>query len=181
MKLELHRICPVVLALLIWAGCEKQAPAPAGADAAAAPPAKLPEGFFLAAAPADAVELAAAKQAAKAGDAVVVHGRIGGGKDPFVESRAMFTLADMSMKTCSERHGDGCTTPWDYCCEPGENVIANTATVQVVDADGRPLKLGLNGVGGLKPASELIVRGKVSQKPDEKTLVIDAVAVYVKP
>jgi hypothetical protein len=166
---------------LLLAACDSKPPAPkADANGGKSAAVELPATLFVEAVPAEAVELAAAKTTAKAGDTVVVHGRIGGSRDPFIEDRAIFTLADMSMKTCSERHGDGCKTPWDYCCEPSEAVVANTATVQVVDAQGKVLKAGLNGAGGLKPMVEVVVKGRVSQKPDDKILVIDAAVIYVK-
>jgi hypothetical protein len=168
--------------LTLLAGCEGKPAAPGNAkESGAAPAVVVPETLFVQAAPAGAVEVAAAKQTAKPGDTIVVHGRIGGGQDPFVDNRAMFTLADMSMPICSERPGDSCPTPWDYCCEPSDVIVKNTATVQVVDSGGRPLKTGLKGAGGLKPTSEIIVKGTVSARPDDKSLVLDAASIFVKP
>mgnify|MGYP006138360095 CR=1 FL=1 len=59
------------------------------------------------------------------------------------------TLLDAAVTTCDKMPGDSCKTPWDACCEPRESLQANTATIQIVDASGKPLKTGLRGVNGI--------------------------------
>ena len=176
-----------VASLLAATGCERSTPSTASVPPSApAPTAKtqpagdagLPAGVWLTAAPADAKPVAETKKSAAVGQEVVLFGRIGGGKVPFVEGRAMFMLADRSIPSCVEKHGPGCATPWDYCCEPKETVLAGTATVQLVGADGRPLKVGLEGVRGLKPLAEVVVTGKVSSAGEN--VVIDATGIYIK-
>ena len=58
-------------------------------------------------------------------------GCIGGSKDPFVQGRAVFTIVDPTIINCKamgdEEH---CPTPWDYCCEPRENLKKNIATIE---------------------------------------------------
>lgn len=147
------------------------------ADAAVA----LAPGLFLDEAPADVQDLETVKRGAAVGDDVVFRGRIGGRVEPFVEGRAILMLADMRMPTCAQRHGDGCPTPWDYCCEPRDDLLANTATIQIADASGRPLKRGLKGVEGLMPVAEIVVTGKVSQRDDGDVMVVDASGIYVVP
>lgn len=171
-----------LVALLVAAGCSEsteQTRKPSG-DEGAASAAKLPADLFVATAPADAKGVEAAKQSAEVGRDVVIHGRIGGRRDPFVTGRAVFMLADMVMPTCREKHGDGCPTPWDYCCEPKERVLANTATVQVVGDDGRPLKIDLDGQNGLEPMAEVVVAGKVSMCDENGAVVVDARVIHVK-
>ena len=75
---------------------------------------------------------------------------------------------------------DNCPTPWDMCCEDKKTIAANSVTVQVVGADGRPLKAELKGVSGLKPLSEVTVKGKVQKSPDGKAVTVDATEMYVK-
>jgi hypothetical protein len=150
-------------------------PQPTATDASAA----LPANLFLDKAPENVQELAAAKKSAKAGDDVIIRGRVAGQKDPIAANRAILTLLDAAVNTCERMPGDTCPTPWDACCEPRETLQANTATIQVVDAAGRPLKTGLRGVGGIEPLKELVVVGKVKSQ-DATTLVIDATAIYVK-
>ncbi|MDY7110323.1 MAG: hypothetical protein SYC29_16965 [Planctomycetota bacterium] len=156
----------------------------AGTNAAAhsstpASEATLPDGLFLASAPTDATSLSEAKSAAAVGDEVSFKARIGGRVEPFTEQVATFLVADRSMPTCLDRHGDGCPTPWDYCCEPRESLLANLATVQLVDETGRPLRMSLNGTRGLAPMKDIIVVGTVSQA-DGPAFVIDARGIYLE-
>jgi hypothetical protein len=172
--------------LVLLSGCERAAdnrpPTTGGttaAPAAAVPiAAGIPDHVWLATAPAGAKTVAEVKKTAAEGADVVVFGRIGGGKAPFVEGRALFMLADRSLASCVEKHGPGCTTPWDYCCEPKEQVRAGTTTIQVVGADGKPLKTGLEGVHGLKPLTEVVIAGKVATAGEN--VVINATGIYVK-
>ena len=99
---------------------------------------------------------------------------------PFVNGAAVFLLADASMKSCDELHGDGCRTPWDYCCEPRESLAAKIATIQIIDADGRPLRMSLTGRHGLAPLAEITVLGEIAQRSDSGTLVINARKIHVK-
>jgi hypothetical protein len=166
----------------VMIGCDgDDAPAtPAPAQPTAGSAAALPGHLFLAKAPDGAVELAAAKKSAKPGDEVIVRGRVAGSENPLAPNRAILTLLDASVKTCEQMPGDSCATPWDACCEPRETLQANTATVQVVDADGNPVKATLRGAGGIDPLKEGIVVGKVADASDKNTLVINATAFYVK-
>lgn len=165
---------------LILAGCDK--PAANGKSQTPAPAAtvSIPASLFASEAPADARNVADLKKSAESGQEIVVAGRIGGSVAPFVDGRAVFTLADSNMKACDEmKMSDACKTPWDYCCEPRENIVANTMTIQVVDGEGRPLKASLNGHDKLAPGARVIVKGKVAQKQDQ-TLVVNADSIYVK-
>lgn len=109
-------------------------------------------------------------------DEVVVTGRIGGRKKPFVDGVAMFILADAGMKTCDELHGDACPTPWDYCCEPEDSLKAKIATVQVVGADGKPLAVAMPPQ--LVPSAYVTVTGRIGQR-SENGVVINATRIYV--
>lgn len=165
---------------LILTGCDKPAAEKPSTGTPAQPAAAIPASLFIAEAPADPKDVSDVKKAGESGEEVVVAGRIGGSEDPFVDGRAVFTLADSKMKACDEMDmADACEKPWDYCCEPRESLIANTCTIQVVGADGRPLKATLNGAGKLAPGARIIVKGKIAQKQDQ-TLVINADAIHVK-
>ena len=155
---------------------EKGAPpptvsAPASAEAVLA-------GVMLASAPAEAKDLSALKGSAKEGAEVTFRGRVGGRAEPFVDGRAAFQVVDLAVKSCKEIPGDTCETPWDYCCEP--DVTKSSATVQVVDADGKPLKVGLKGVGGLQPLAEVTVNGKLGKTQEGAPLVVNATGIHVK-
>lgn len=151
-----------------------------GTPASATLPAGVPADFFLTKAPSDAKGVIEAKQSAAEGDTVVVRGRIGGSTDPFVADRAMFTLADLGMKTCDQIEGDACKTPWDYCCEPPTEIATRSLTVQLLGEDGKVARLPLEGLGRLRPMAEVVVEGKVSKKRSDKLFIVDASHVYVK-
>lgn len=158
-------------------GCDRSTPEK-GADAQnqVVVNSELPANIFVASAPQGARPVRDAKDASP-GDRIVVHGRIGGGKSPFVDGRAIFTLSDMSLPPCSEKEDDHCPTPWDFCCEPLDDILRRTITVRVVDPAGQPVKSGLKGAGGLRELSEVVVEGRVSSKSPPHTLVVDASAI----
>jgi hypothetical protein len=114
------------------------------------------------------------------GTEVVVRGRVAGQAEPFTEGRAQFQLVDLAVKSCAETPGDSCETPWDMCCEDKKSVAENSLTVQVVGADGRPLKSQLKGVNGLKELSEVTVKGKLQKTPDGKGVTVNASEMFVK-
>lgn len=176
-----HQLIAVTLAAacvvgLSGAGCERGSPANSAAKDL---PVQLPAELFVASEPPDARSVLETKRSARAGQTVTVRGRVGGGRDPFVQDRAVFTLADESLPECSTTPGDTCPTPWDYCCEPADRIVEHTLTVQVVGPDGKPLRYGLAGVGELKPLAPVVVRGVVALRPDERTLVISATQIFV--
>lgn len=142
--------------------------------------ADLPAGFFLESEPAEHAGVKECKGAAKPGDRVSMHGRIGGSEEPFVAQRAIFTMMDLGVPSCADMGEDHCPTPWDYCCEPGESKLANGATVQVVGADGKPLRGGLKGVHGLTPGAEVCVVGTVAANESSGAMVVNARSVYVR-
>ncbi len=172
-----------ITALLLLAS----APAPAAAAPVASAMADeaIPASVFVTEKPKDAKELKDVKASAqkgdiKKGDTVTVQGRIGGRTAPFVPGRAIFILADGRLVACSERSGDKCKTPWDFCCETPDSLKANTATVQIVGADGKPLKVTAEKSGGLATLSRLVVVGTVAEISKEGAFVINATKIYVE-
>lgn len=139
----------------------------------------LPNGLILTEQPADAKELTAALDAASDGDEVTVRGEIGGRVDPFVAGRAVMILVDLSVPDCNAKGDDHCATPWDYCCEPKENLARNSATVQVSNAEGKVLKADLKGAGGIAPGARVVVQGKLAKNGPART--IHATGIYVMP
>ena len=167
----------------LFSGCDEpqsQTPASHQATAAASSQAAVPSGFVLDKAPDGAKDLAALKTSAvKDGEQIVVRGVVGGSEHPFVNNRAVVRVIDTSVTTCDKQPGDSCETPWDACCD-ADNAKKKATTVQVVDAAGSPLRGTLEGVGGLKPLSEVVVRG-TARLEGGTNLVIDAAAIHVKP
>ncbi len=143
-------------------------------------PTGLPDGFFLAAEPKDVKFVEAAKKDAKKGDTVVMRGRIGGGLEPFVDGRAVFTIVGPGIKSCADEADDHCKTPWDYCCESKSDIVKHSASVQVMDKSNKLMKIGVKGLGGLGELTDVAVVGKVTFA-DENAMVVRATGVYVYP
>jgi hypothetical protein len=134
----------------------------------------LPSDLFVKALPDNPVDVGEARKTAQQGQQIVLRGRIGGMPNPFADKYAIFVLSDLRLLMCVEK----CATPWDYCCTPREKILANVATVQVVDGKGKPLNVSIKGVNGLNPLSEVVVRGLVA-KQDGKTLIVNAQNILV--
>ena len=160
------------LALFAW-GCAEE-PSPPAADSAAVDG----SAYLLNEEPAGAQEVIAARESAADGDDVAVVGRIGGGKNPWVEGQAAFTLVDNSLKACSDIPGDKCPVPWDYCCETPK-LPTSTALVKVVDDNGDLVKADARKLLGVTELSTVVVEGK-AQRDEEGNMTVLARHVYVK-
>lgn len=141
----------------------------------------LPDDLFVDEAPAGARGVGEVKADADVTGEIVVTGRIGGRPKPFVEGAAVFVIADAKLAACSDRPGDSCPVPWDYCCEPQEERLANMATVRIVGEDGKPLSMSLAGKHGLDPLATVTVVGEIQPRSDTSVLVIDARRIHVDP
>ncbi len=127
---------------------------------------------------AEASDIHIIRKTAKPGDTITVTGWIMGNMSPFVEGRAAFMLGDPKVVTaCNVRPDDHCSTPWDVCCDDPADIKRATATIQIVDADGRVLKEGIEGVEGIEKLSKLLVTGIVAEGSSEDSLVINASAI----
>ena len=165
----------LAITLLVVAGCDR-GDTVSKAPENAATPAALPTGMVVDTAPPGAKGVIELKGSAKDGDEVVVRGVVGGTEDPVAANQAIVTLVDAGVTTCDKMEGDTCKTPWDACCE--KDLPAKTATVQVVGADGKPLK-GSLAAAGVKPLKQLVVAGKARVPADGKALVIEATKIHV--
>jgi hypothetical protein len=159
--------------LAVCLGCNTSPP-----DAATSQPAPEAEKYLLASAPKEPQSVKQAKESAEDGEEVTLVGRIGGSVSPFVSGRASFTLVDTSLVPCSERSGDSCKTPWDYCCDTDE-LPASTAVVKVVDDEGRTIPLDAKTKLGMQELQTVVVRGK-AKRDEAGNLTVLAPAVYVK-
>lgn len=119
-----------------------------------------------------------ARGTVKPGETITLSGKIMGNASPFVAGRAAFILGDTEiLKACNEIPGDTCETPWDACCDTPEQKKQGTATIQVVDAQGRALKEPLEGVGGLEKLSKVTVTGTVAKESSADVLLVNATAI----
>jgi len=123
--------------------------------------------------PHGAVEIAEAMRTAKAGDEIVIRGRISDGSDVFVHNRAILRLADEAALPA--------------CCAPGAPSSGGTcavpanrrATVQFLDGRGRMIRLGLRGLHGLTVGKEVFIVGTVLAADNDRTLIINASGMHV--
>ncbi len=168
-------ILAIAAALLV--SCKEKEAASATPPAAASPSAELSK--VLATEPkGEAAAIHTARTSAKPGDEITISGKIMGSDSPFVSGRAAFILGDPELLTpCNEIPGDKCDTPWDVCCEPSDEKKAGIATIQIVGADGRVLKEGLEGAGGLEKLAAVTVTGKVAEGSTADALVVNATAI----
>ncbi len=164
------RVVILVLALAL-VGCDKGEPAAQSSQPTG------PATWLVTSVPQGAMDVKAAKASAAEGDVIAVRGRIGGRMEPISSDAGVFVMMDPAVPSCVELHDGGCKTPWDYCCEAPESIVANAATVQVIGDDGQPATIG----GRLSPLDEVIVRGKVLPRDNDKMLVIHATEIYVAP
>jgi len=164
------------LALAFALGCSQDPSAPATSAA----PAIAVDGdkYRLSEEPSDAKDVIQARESTEDGDDVVVVGRIGGSKDPWIADRAAFSIVDGSLKACSDIPGDMCKIPWDYCCETGK-LPTGTALVKVVDEKGDIVRADARPLLDVKELSTVVVQGK-AQRDDAGNLTILASGVYVR-
>ena len=179
-NLPSHRVLGALVALLLplLAACSGDETADTGSGAGAQgarAAAAFPADLFVAQAPDGAIGVREAITSAKAGEDIVVRGVVGGRKKVFVDGRAILVAIDPELKPCPD--DEGCPTPWDYCCETQDVLLAHSMTVQVVGEDGNPLATSLEGAHGLDELSTIVVAGKVRNA--EGTLVVDAHRIHV--
>jgi hypothetical protein len=169
-----NRVISIVAALVALVGITASQ-----SLAAEAPPKTVDKKFLLEKAPQRAAEVAAIRKDAKDGEEVVVVGRVGGRKSPWVKNAAAFSIVDRSMKACNERPGDTCPTPWDFCCEA--DLPKSTLLVLVQDADGKLIKKDARELLGLKELDTVFIQGKAKRdKAGNVTLVADKFFVAEK-
>ncbi len=137
----------------------------------------LPASLRLETAPPNAISVLEARTKLADGDDVVLAGRA---KD-FVATRALFTIADLSLQSCADRGDkmDDCKTPWDYCCVDPRTLAEGTAAIEV--HDGEAIALGsAEGWNGLDHLKKVVVRGKL-KKDAKGNLAVVASGIFVQP
>jgi hypothetical protein len=159
-----------VSAVAVLVGCSETNPAPGGPSADGAK-------YLLASEPDGVLGVKEARTKTNDGDDVVMVGRIGGQKDPWGNGQASFMIVDTSLLACSDREGDNCDTPWDFCCEDLKGMTAN---VKIVDAKGDAIQKPAKELLGVKELQTVVVRGK-AQRNDKGNLIVLATGLYVRP
>ena len=171
-------MCGLLLgATWLLVGCGKPASQPTPTVKAPAPKIDGTK-FVLAEEPADAKTVDEVREAAKDGDDVVIVGRIGGDRDPWVAERAAFLIVDPSRIPCSERTGDSCKTPWDYCCET--DLAKSKATIKFVDDAGKTLANDARQLLNVKELQTVVVKGQ-AKRDEAGNLTVLASGLFVRP
>jgi hypothetical protein len=163
----------MVVSLAFLAGCGSEQPE----QQQAAPPPAGAAKVILTAEPAGAKGVIDVRKEAKDKDSVVVVGRIGGEKAPFVKDRAAFWIADPSIQACNEIEDDNCPYPWDFCCT--RDPETNLAFVKVVDEQGKLINYDAKTLLNVKELDTVVVQG-TAQRDANNNLTILAKGVYVR-
>jgi hypothetical protein len=134
--------------------------------------------YLLTSEPGGAVDVVALRTDAKDQDDVVVIGRIGGRRDPWIKGTAAFPIVDRAAKACNEIEGDTCPTPWDYCCEP--NLADKTVLVMLVDESGKTIKQDARELLNVTELQTVVIKGK-AKRDKEGNLTVLASKLHVRP
>src|SRR5262245_59172951 len=128
--------------------------------------------------PKGAASVATTREKAKDKDEVVVVGRVGGRKSPWVKGAAAFSIVDTSLKACNERPGDTCPTPWDFCCEA--DLAKESLFVTVVDdKTGQTLKQDARELLKLHELETVVVQGK-ARRDKNGNVSIAASKIFIR-
>ena len=119
------------------------------------------KGYLLEEEPKDAQDVKAVRKLGKHGEEVVIVGRIGGRKVPWVKGAAAFTMVDASLQSCDQIHGDSCPTPWDYCCEA--DLAQATVLVAFLDEAGKIVKQDAREMLKIKELQTVVILGKIKR------------------
>lgn len=170
MTQKVHLGSIVVAMLLLAAGCKEKEQAKK--------PAIDGTPYLLTSQPADPLEVNELLGEAEDGDEVVVSGRVGGEKDPWVEGLAMFNIVDSSLVPCNEIPDDKCPWPWDYCCDP--NVAASRTLVEIVDKNGKTVAEDARRLLSIAELQTVVVKGTARRDKDGNVTLI-ATGIFVQP
>jgi hypothetical protein len=162
------RILSATLILLACA-CSAETTPPSAASSV------LPQALALKVAPAPAWSVTEARAKAADGSEVILTGRA---KD-FADASTVFTLADMSLKSCADTEDEmQCTTPWDYCCEDRKLLAEGVVTIELLNGD-KPGAGSAKGWNNLDHLREVTVRGTF-KKDEQGNITVLANGLFVK-
>lgn len=149
-------------AALIFAAAEK--------SVAATPSAATVDGrYLLKEEPKGAADVVAVRNKAKDQQDVLIVGRIGGKKNPWIRGVAAFPIVDRSLRSCDEK-GHNCPTPWDFCCSA--NLPKAMVLVTIVDEKGAIVKKDPRELVGVKELDTVVVQGKVRRDKAGNVVIV---------
>lgn len=134
--------------------------------------------YLLTDEPNGAIGVIAAREDAENGDSLVMFGRVGGSKDPWIDGRAAFTMLDASVTVVNDGEksagDDICLAD---CC--ASDRVACTALVKVVDETGSLVPIDSRQLLGLNDSDLIVVEG-VASRDESGNFVMLADGVYVR-
>src|SRR3990172_9060539 len=132
--------------------------------------------FLLTEEPEEAADIIPLRKEVENGQEVVVAGRIGGRKNPWIKDAAAFMLVDRSLTPCNEGRDSNCPTPWDYCCSA--NLARSMVLVMIIDDQGKLVRKDARELLGLRELDRVVVQGW-ARRDKSGNLSILASRIYV--
>ncbi len=170
--LTLSLILSIMLTAMLTGCGENDKPA----DVASGP-SEAGQAMLLANEPANAMSVREVFESQQQEGKVVVVGRIGGSRNPWVDGLSAFTFTDLSLTACSEIEGDKCKTPWDFCCDP--DLKSNTLLVQMVSPDGELLEGDARQLLGVTELDTVVVEAELS-RDDAGLVTLSARKLFIR-
>ena len=172
--------CTAAIVILSWlivtvSGCGESAAEPAARSA----PSVDCSTYVLAAEPGGAIGVIDARESSQDGDSIVLVGRIGGSKQPWIEGRSAFMVIDASMAVVADgEESDTGEVCLDDCCASVR--AACTTLVKLVDDQGRVLNVDARGILNAADGDLVVVRGNVQRDAEQGTFVVIANGIHVR-
>lgn len=149
-------------ALFVVTAAEKSFAAPGNAPT-------VDERYLLKEEPKGAADVVAVRNKAEDQQDVLIVGRIGGKKNPWIRGVAAFPIVDRSLKSCDEK-GHNCPYPWDFCCSA--NLPKAMVLVTIVDEEGAIVKKDPRELVGVKELDTVVVQGKVRRDKAGNVVIV---------
>lgn len=180
MKIDPPISMTILAAAFLLAACGDSEKSSVGVTSAVTP---LPQiaAVLAETAPSGAVSVVEARRNAEPGARVTVEGIVAGTRFPFTEGFASIILGDLAMETCDKISGDECPTPWDACCADPDVLKGQRLTLQISDAEGRPVAQSLKGIEGLAEMNQITAEGTVAPSSTPENLVINVSRLHRTP
>ena len=125
--------------------------------------------YLLKEEPEGAADVIAVRNKAKDQQDVLIVGRIGGKKNPWIRGVAAFPIVDRSLESCDQK-GHNCPTPWDYCCST--NLPKAMVLVMFVDETGAVVKKDARELLGVKELDTVVVQGRARRDKAGNVVIV---------
>ena len=168
---------PLLRTYLVTLACSLCATLAACSESATQSEQSAQTSWLLTSAPADPLGVLEAKNQVSEGDTIHIKGIIGGRVDAMSTESAIFVIIDDQIENPCVGDDDHCATPWDFCCTTPEVLMQNSATIQLVDADGHTIPGDLRDYG-IEPLDTVQVIGTVGPRSSSDVLTIKASGIY---